>query len=427
MPTLPLRWRRATRPPATGGAWGPALTRLAWASWVSVAVAASPAAAAPAAQAATTAMATATPTWSWQADAQLPPDFPVPDVPADNPMSRAKVALGRHLFYDKQLSGNGSTACASCHFQHLAFTDGRALPRGSTGETVVRNAQGLGNVAFHSTLTWANPLLTTLERQMETPLFGAHPVEMGLNSRNQDRILARFRRDAGRVGYPAMFAAAFPDAPAAQRVSVAHIIQAISAFERTLLSGDSRYDRYQRGQATFSPAEERGLKLFHSDSAQCAQCHSGFNFSDQTRHAGSPAARHDKPPLFHNTGLYNLDGRGAFPADNRGVYETSLVSSDMGRFRAPSLRNVAVTAPYMHDGSQPTLQAVLDHYANGGSLTPSGPLAGDGRASPLKDPRLNLIRLSEQDKADLIAFLNTLTDEGFLRNPRLSDPFKLSR
>lgn len=358
--------------------------------------------------------------WNWSVDAGLPVHFAAPPVPADNPMSRAKVELGRHLFYDKRLSGNGTLACAGCHFQHLAFTDGRALPVGSTGDTVPRSAQGLANVAYQSTLTWANPLLMTLERQMETPLFGAHPVEMGLTTANQGKVLARFARDESRVGYPALFAAAFPEVPAAKRFSMSHVIQAISAFERTLISGDSRFDRAQRGLASLSPAEERGLKLFQGDAAKCSQCHGGFNFSDQ-----SPEDGHRDPhPPFHNTGLYNVDGHGSYPVLNRGVYETSLVASDMGKFRAPSLRNVAMTAPYMHDGSKPSLQAVLAHYARGGTVTASGPDAGDGRTNPYKDERVSSIRLTEQDQADLIAFLNTLTDDAFLTNPRLADPFK---
>ena len=361
----------------------------------------------------------ATAEWDWHADAGLPSDFPIPAVPADNPMTRAKVALGRFLFYDKQLSGNGTMACASCHLQDKAFTDGRTTGVGSTGEVHPRNAQGLANVAFNATLTWANPLLLTLERQMETPLFGAHPVEMGLNSANQAKVLARFSGDAAGVGYPEMFALAFPDVPAAERVSIGNIIKAIAAFERTMFSGDSKYDRWLKGQATLSEAEMRGMNLFNGETAECFHCHTDFNFNDQVRHA----RRLSPTTPFHNTGLYNIDGRGGFPEPNRGVYEISLVASDMGKFRAPSLRNVAVTAPYMHDGSKATLEAVLDHYANGGTVTTSGANTGDGRANPYKSDLISNISLTDQDKADLIAFLKTLTDETLLSNPKLADPF----
>ncbi len=357
--------------------------------------------------------------WDWHTDAALPSSFPIPAVPADNPMSRAKVALGRYLFYDKQLSGNGTMACAGCHFQNKAFTDGRTVARGSTGEDHPRNAQGLANVAFNATLTWANPLLLTLERQMETPLFGEHPVEMGINSANRAQVLQRFRDDVSGVGYPALFAAAFPELPAAERVSLATIIKAISAFQRTMLSADSQYDRWQRGEATLTAAEMRGMNLFNGEQAECFHCHTGFNFNDQVRHASS---RFVSTP-FHNTGLYNIDGQGGFPVLNRGVFEVSQISRDMGKFRAPSLRNVAVTAPYMHDGSKATLEEVLDHYAAGGTVTAHGPYAGDGRANPYKSDLISLISLSAQDKADLIAFLKTLTDETLLTNPKLADPF----
>lgn len=357
--------------------------------------------------------------WDWQADAGVPANFPIPAVPADNPMSRAKVALGRYLFYDKQLSGNGAQACAGCHLQAKAFTDGLATAVGSTGEAHPRNAQGLANVAYNATITWANPLLLTLERQMEVPLFGTHPVEIGINNGNQAEVLARFTQDAAGVGYAALFAAAFPKVPAAERVTMRNIILAIASFERSIISANSKYDRWLGGQASLSEAELRGMSLFNSEKAECFHCHTDFNFNDQVRHAGSKLVS----TPFHNTGLYNIDGKGGFPSPNRGVYETSLLASDMGKFRAPSLRNVAVTAPYMHDGSKATLEEVLEHYANGGTVTTSGPNAGDGRANPFKSDLISRIDLSAQDKADLIAFLKTLTDDTLLTNPKLADPF----
>ncbi|NDY91926.1 methanobactin export MATE transporter MbnM [Ideonella livida] len=361
----------------------------------------------------------ADPDWDWAADAGLPSHFPVPAVPADNPMSRAKVALGRQLFFDKRLSGNGQQACAGCHVQALGFTDGRATALGSTGEAHPRNAQGLANVAFHATLTWANPLLQTLERQMEVPLFGENPVEMGINNGNQDTVLARFRGDSA---YPALFAAAFPD-EAGERITFRAIIKAIAAFERSLISADSRYDRWQQGREVLTEQELRGMALFNGEKAECFHCHAEFNFNDQVRHAGS---RTVSIP-FHNTGLYNIDGAGGFPFPNRGVFEVSQKPADMGMFRAPSLRNVAVTAPYMHDGSKATLEDVLDHYANGGTVIATGPHAGDGRANPYKSDLVSRIDLSVQDKADLVAFLKTLTDETFLAHVRHADPFAAAR
>lgn len=348
--------------------------------------------------------------WRWE----LPAHFPVPKVPESNPMSEAKVDLGRHLFYDRRLSGNGTQSCASCHHQDKAFTDGRATGLGSTGMAHPRGAQGLANVAYHATLTWANPSLVTLEKQMEVPLFGDDPVEMGVNDHNRTEVLARLHAEPV---YAAKFAAAFPEA--AQPMGWGQVIQAIASFQRTLLSGHSRYDQYLQGKAQLTVPETRGMALFFGEKAECFHCHGSFNFNDQIVHA---ASRMVETP-FHNTGLYNLGGTGAFPEHNRGVFELTALVKDMGAFRAPSLRNVEVTAPYMHDGSVATLEAVLDFYADGGRRIASGPYAGDGRLNPHKSELISLIDLNAQDKSDLVAFLKTLTDHDFLQNPRHSDPW----
>ena len=350
--------------------------------------------------------------WTW---ALLPAEFPVPKVPADNPMSAAKVDLGRHLFYDKRLSGNGTQSCASCHEQARAFTVPFPTAQGATGEFTARNAQGLANVAYNATLTWANPSLVTLERQMETPLFGENPVEMGVHDGNKAEVLARIASDAD---YAARFADAFAGEPAPV-VNWDTIVKAIAAFQRTLLSGNSRYDQFLQGRTTLTAAERRGMTLFFGEKAECFHCHGSFNFNDQVLHA---ASRIVETP-FHNTGLYNLGGTGAFPEPNRGVFELTGKAADMGMFRAPSLRNVAVTAPYMHDGTVATLAEVLNFYAAGGRNIATGPHAGDGRANPLKSDLISLIDLTDQDKADLVDFLGTLTDDEFLTHPRFSDPF----
>lgn len=349
--------------------------------------------------------------WAWP----LPAGFPVPKVPEGNPMSQAKVDLGRFLFYDTRLSGNGTQSCASCHHQDKAFTDGRPVGLGSTGHTLLRGAQGLANVAYNATLTWSNPSLVTLEKQMEVPLFSEDPVEMGVNDGNKAQVLARVTADPR---YTTKFAAAFPSLR--EPVGWGQVIQAIAAFQRSLISGNSKYDRYTRGQDTLSVAEERGMRLFFGEKAECFHCHGSFNFNDQIVHASS---RLVETP-FHNTGLYNLGGSGNFPAGNQGLFEFTARASDRGLFRAPSLRNVAVTAPYMHDGSIATLEEVLDFYAAGGRLITSGPLAGDGRLHPNKSDLITLINLNVQEKADLVAFLKTLTDHEFLTKPEFSDPFK---
>jgi cytochrome c peroxidase len=353
--------------------------------------------------------------WSWA----LPANFPVPRVPDSNPLTEAKAELGRYLFYDKRLSGNGTQACASCHHQDKAFTDGRALAIGSTGEVHPRNAQGLANVIYNATFTWANPSLLSLESQMQVPLFGERPVEMGVNESNLHEVLGRIQVDAK---YPAMFAAAFPGE--SSPVSWANITKAVASFQRTLISGNSRLDQYQQGKATLTASELRGLALFNGEKAECFHCHDpAFNFTDQVVHASTRTL--DTP--FHNTGLYNLDALGSYPDGNQGLFEFTFKDSDRGKFRAQSLRNVEVTGPYMHDGSIASLEAVLDFYAAGGRHITSGAYAGDGRSNPNKDPLMPQIALTEQEKADLVAFLKTLTDHEFLTNPKFSDPFAAGR
>ncbi len=348
--------------------------------------------------------------WLWA----LPANFPTPRVPADNPMSEAKVELGRFLFYDRRLSGNGTQACASCHHQDKAFTDGRALPSGSTGEMHPRNAQGLANVVYNTTMTWANPSLLSLEAQMQVPLFSEAPVEMGINDSNVNVVLDRVKTDAR---YLDLFKAAFPGVD--QPVTWGNITRAIATFQRTLISGNSRYDQFLQNKVTLSAGEQRGLTLFNSEKAECFHCHSGFNFNDQVVHASTQVS--DTP--FHNTGLYNIGGTGNFPAGNQGLFEITGRLTDRGKFRAQSLRNVEVTAPYMHDGSMATLEDVLDFYAAGGRNVMSGPNAGDGRLNPNKSDLISRIDLTAQDKADLVAFLKTLTDHDFLTNPKLANPF----
>jgi cytochrome c peroxidase len=345
----------------------------------------------------------------------LPEEFPVPRTPKSNPMSKAKVANGRRLFYDVRLSGNQTQSCGSCHQQGKAFTDGRAQAIGSTGQAHPRGAQSLVNVAYDSTLTWANPSLVTLEAQMLVPLFGRRPVEMGITDANKRAVLARIQEDPW---YAKQFRRAFP---ALKRpITWTTIIRSISAFQRSIISADSKYDRYLRRKAKLSASEERGLNLFMGERTECHHCHGTFIFSDQATYAGAP----DEKPLFHNTGLYNVGGTGAFPAGNQGVFEVTGRKQDIGRFKAPTLRNIALTAPYMHDGSIATLEAAVDHYANGGRNVTEGPYAGDGRLNPYKDPVIKgFIQLSERDKADLVAFLKSLTDHTVTKDPRLSDPF----
>ncbi len=344
-----------------------------------------------------------------------PAGFPKARVPSDNPMTAAKVAVGRRLFYDTRLSGNATQSCASCHEQALAFTDGRAQPVGSTGQTLPRSAPSLVNVAYNSTLTWANPALLTLETQMQVPLFATHPVELGINDNNRGAVLNRIQRDRW---YRKHFPRAFKGAR--HPIRWTNIVRSIASFQRSIVSAKSRYDRYLRGKAELTESQSRGMDLFLGEDAGCHHCHGTFLFSDQATYAGAPRA----PVLFHNNGLYNIGGTGAYPEDNQGLAAITGRKRDTGKFKAPSLRNVALTAPYMHDGSIATLEGVIDHYSRGGRLIEEGPFAGDGRDSPYKDPLIAPLNLSDRQKADLLAFLESLTDRSVAKNPKFSDPFQ---
>ncbi len=350
------------------------------------------------------------PPFEWR----LPPGFPAPRVPADNPMTTAKVELGRRLFHDRALSGNGTYACSSCHHQELAFTDGRARAVGSTGELHPRSAMSLANVAYGATLTWADPRLTRLEDQARIPMLNENPVELGLSGR-EDEVLRRLRADPD---YPRMFSAAFPEDP--DPVSLANVTRAIASFERTLLSGDSLYDRlvYRDDTDALSESAKRGMRLFFSERLNCSRCHGGFTFSGPIAFEGARPI----PPTFHNNGLYNLGGDGSYPGDNPGLYAVTGQMEDMGRFRAPTLRNIELTAPYMHDGSLATLTEVIEHYARGGRLVADGPLAGDGRDSPRKSDLIRGFDLDDRGKADLVEFLKSLTDRSFVSDPRFAPP-----
>jgi len=348
--------------------------------------------------------------WVWN----LPKGFPRPWVPADNPMSAAKAELGRYLFYDTRMSVNGKSSCATCHKQELAFTDGRAVSVGATGELHPRGAMSLVNVAYSAALTWSDPQLRELEKQALTPMFGENPVELGL--REGDGFLPTLRADAK---YKILFQRAFPEE--AQPVSIDNVVKAIACFERSIISARSPYDRYHYGRddSAVSDAAKRGEILFFSSPLSCFRCHGGFNFSDAT----ASERNHGRAVEFHNTGLYNLAGALSYPAPNYGIYEYTKRAQDVGKFKTPTLRNIAVTAPYMHDGSIATLEGVIDHYAAGGRTIGSGADAGVGHDNPNKDPLVGGFTLSARDRADLVAFLQSLTDAEVLHDPRFSNPW----
>lgn len=331
-------------------------------------------------------------------DWPLPDWMPRPPVPEDNPMSAAKVELGRHLFYDARLSGDGTVACASCHDPARAFTDGRNRAVGIHGTVGHLNAPSLANVAYLPVNAWANPHMTSLEFQALAPLFGEAPDEMGATGQ-EARIFATLAADPY---YGMAFAAAFPDRP---RPDLFTITRALASFQRSLMSFDSPYDRFKYGGDldALSEAAKRGEQLFFDHRFECYHCHQGALFTDNFQRQGSPWVETG----FHNTGLY-----AAYPASAPGRIEITGDPADAGLFRTPSLRNVAVTAPYMHDGSIPDLRGVLAHYARGGR---------EGHAN--QDGMIVGFQATEAEIDDIIAFLHSLTDQTFLTNPAHADPW----
>lgn len=357
----------------------------------------------------------APPPYQWQ----LPTGFPAPVVPAENPMSAAKVELGRYLFYDTALSANQQQSCASCHQQQYAFAEPRKVSIGSTGQTHRRNAQALVNVAFNNSQTWAHDGLQHMEQQLLLPLFGDNPVELGAGGHEQ-QILQRLTR----TPYPELFAAAFDDnTPDFRRV-----VDALASFSRSLLSFNSRFDRYayQQDDNALSAEELLGLNLFFSEKLECHHCHGGFNFTQATSHERQPL---DRRP-FHNTGLYyisrpDLADKG-YPQQDTGLSDVTLNPADDGRFRAPTLRNIAYSAPYMHDGSLATLDEVIDFYAAGGLVTTVNGEHSDGRNHPGKSSFVRGFSLTTDEKQALLAFLHSLSDEQFITNPAYSNPWPAS-
>ena len=331
-------------------------------------------------------------------------------------MTAAKVQLGRYLFYDQRISANGTQSCASCHKQELAFTDGKAQAVGATGELHPRGAMSLVNVAYSAALTWSNPTESNLEHQALTPMFGEHPVELGMKAKGE-AFLQILRLDPA---YREMFAAAFPSE--SDPFTIENVTKAIACFERTIISARSPYDRYHydRDDSAVSDSAKRGEVLFFSESLSCFRCHGGFNFSDASDYEG----RRGREIQFHNTGLYNVAGATSYPQPNIGIYEYTKQSGDVGKFKTPTLRNIALTAPYMHDGSARTLDEVLDHYSSGGRTIANAANAGEGFHNPNKDPLIRGFKLSQTDRADLIAFLQSLTDQSVIHDEKFADPRK---
>jgi len=350
-------------------------------------------------------------TYQWQ----LPKGYPTPKIPEDNPMTAEKVDLGRFLFYDRRLSVNQSISCGTCHEQRLAFTDGKKTNTGALNDLHPRNSMSLTNVAYNSAFNWANPLVKTLHQQALVPLFNEFPVELGWSD-HEKQILDTLKVDPI---YKEKFAKAFPNQD--DPFTTGNVTRAIASFEETLISGNSPYDKqlYQNQPTALSESAKRGMELFFSERLECFHCHGGFNFTQSTNHTQSVFVELE----FHNNGLYNIGGTGEYPEGGRGLWELTTLKEDMGRFRAPTLKNIELTAPYMHDGSIKTLEEVIDHYSRGGRKIETGEFAGDGALNLFKSELIIGFVISSQEKEDLINFLKSLTDWEFICDERFSDPF----
>jgi cytochrome c peroxidase len=317
--------------------------------------------------------------------------------------------LGRYLFYDRRLSINNTRSCATCHNPQFAFTDGYKRSLGAFADLHQRNTQALFNLSYLKYFTAADSTLHSPLQQMNNPLFSNHPVEMGVAG-NEAFILQRIKEDNL---YKKLFTANKTN------ISWSNIKMAISSFINTIQSSGSNYDKYIKGDnAALNTSAKVGMNLFFSSALKCASCHSGFNFS-------APSVVNEKGDTMYyfNTGLYNIDGKGGYPDYDQGLYQLTKIKKDMGAFRVPTLRNLAFTAPYFHDGSAANLKEVIDAYASGGRKITTGIYKGDGSSNPYKHPFIKGFAVSENDKIHLINFLLSLSDSSFINNPAYQNPF----
>ena len=312
----------------------------------------------------------------WEAPLGLNKDSMI--IPKDNPLTKPKVELGKLLFFDKRLSKNNTIACGSCHIPSLAFTDGQPVSTGIHRLQGGRSAPTAINRLFSSAQFW-DGRAATLEEQSIGPFVS--PVEHGFG--NHDELVDKLNTIEG---YKILFQQVFQGPITKIRVG-----QAIASFQRTLLSGNSPYDRFNSGndKNALSPSAQRGLEIFRGK-ALCFTCHSGANFTDEK---------------FHNLGV-DWDTEHV----DLGRYVVTKDPKDMGAFKTPTLREIAHTAPYMHDGRFGTLRQVIDFYDQGGV------------ANPHKDPFMQPLKLSNQEKEDLVEFLHSLSGEGWQVEPPTKFP-----
>ena len=320
-----------------------------------------------------------------------------------------QIELGRHLFFDRRLSINNTRSCGTCHNPQFAFTDGYKRSLGAFADLHQRNTQPIFNLSFLKYFTAADSSIHTALQQMENPLFNTHTIEMGAAG-HEAEILARINKDKK---YKDLFA------NAGYQSDWEHIKKAISQFEESITSFNSPYDKYLQGDSNaLSASEKNGKQLFFSPNLKCATCHGGQNFSTP-----NIVETNGDTAFYFNIGLYNLDGKGAFPAYDLGLYEHTKNINDIGKFRVPTLRNLAFTAPYFHDGSAASLQEVIEHYANGGRNIADGIYRGNGNTNPNKHPFINGFNISPKEKIELIEFLFSLSDSNFIKKPAYQNPF----
>ena len=326
------------------------------------------------------------------------------NIPSTNPLSVEGVKLGRMLFYEKKLSSDNSISCGSCHKQKFAFSDSVAFSSGVGGTLGTRNAFALSNLAFQDFFFW-DGRATSLEQQVPSPII--NPLEM---HQVLDTVVKELQAT---TTYPPLFKAAF----GSDVITANNIANAISQFERTFVSYRSRFDLYAMGdEAAFTQQELNGYNLFNnhpipSDApplrgGNCGDCHGGYLFS------GSPLTS----TIFQNNGLDAV-------FKDAGREDVTGLAADEGTFKIPSLRNIALTAPYMHDGRFATLQDVLNHYNEHvvGSSTISPLMRASNNADTMGNPYFLNLTQSEMD--DIIAFLYTLTDSSYINDTTLSNPF----
>lgn len=319
--------------------------------------------------------------------------FPMPDF-KDNPPTVEGVKLGRMLFYETMLSKDNTQSCASCHLQTHAFTDTATFSIGVEGKEGKRQAMSVFNTAWHTNEFFWDGRAHLLRDQSLKPI--QDPLEMNETLENVTTKLSASQM------YRDQFIRAFDS----EEVTPEKMSLAMEQFMNTIVSNQSKYDKYKAGETTLTASEQRGMELFFLEyneflpdqsGADCAHCHGGFNFANN---------------IYSNNGL---DAEGA--AADAGREEATKKASDKAKFKIPSLRNIALTAPYMHDGRFKTLEEVIDHYDHG--------LKESSTLDPALRPTMNTgLRLTAQDKADLIAFLHTLTDETIATDERFSSPFE---